>query len=160
MVSLARDMSVRQPSEGVSSHLDALYEKYDGFDVDQTTVGVDPAEFEAVAGGGDVVEVRVHVEGSEGLLAVPGDDEWARPGGVVEGDRPLAATAEELVGQQTGVDCSVETLRSVSLVCLQCEETGEQAWALQALFAATAGTETPAAGAAWRDQLPSYSTAF
>lgn len=153
-------MSVRQPSEDVSTYLDSLYEEHDGFDVNQTTVGVAPDEFAAVAERGDVAEVRVQVEGAEGLLAVPGDDEWTRPGGVVEGDRPLAATAEELVRRQTGVDCTVESLQSVSLVCLQCEESGDQVWELQALFTAAAESGAPSADAAWRDQLPNYSTAF
>lgn len=153
-------MSVRQPSEGVSSYLDSLYAKYDGFDVTQTTVTVDPEEFAAVAERGDVAEVRVQVEGAEGLLAVPGDDEWAMPGGEVAGDRPLAATAEELVRRQTGVDCAVDDLRKVTLLCLQCEATGDQVWELVALFEATARAGTPTAGAAWREQLPGSSAAF
>ncbi|QLD88493.1 hypothetical protein HWV07_05370 [Natronomonas salina] len=153
-------MTARQPSEGVSSYLDSLYDAYDGFDVTQTTVSVDPEEFEAVAERGDVAEVRVQVEGAEGLLAVPGDDEWARPGGLVTGDRPLDATAEELVRRQTGVDCTVEDLRKVTLLCLQCEATGDQVWELVALFEATALAGTPTAEAAWRDRLPGSSAAF
>ena len=153
-------MSVRQPSGEVSAYLDSLYEEYEGFDVAQTTVGVDPEEFAAVAERGDVAEVRVRVEGADGLLAVPGDDEWSRPGGVVDDGRPLATAAEDLVRRQTGVDCTVEELRRVSLVCLQCEATGDQVWELRALFGAEAGSGTPAAEAAWRDQLPDPSAAF
>lgn len=147
-------MSIRQPSGEVSSSLEALYEEYEGFDVSQTTVGVDPEEFAVVAERGDVAEVRVRVEGTEGLLAVAGDDDWTRPGGVVDGDRPLAVAAEELVRRQTGVTCSVEELRSVSLVCLQCEASGDQVWELRTLFGAEAGAGTPTEGAAWREELP------
>jgi ADP-ribose pyrophosphatase YjhB (NUDIX family) len=147
-------MSVRQPSGEVSAYLESLYEEFEGFDVAQTTVGVDPEDFATVAERGDVAEVRVSVEGNDGLLAVPGDDEWARPGGVVAGGLALAAPPEDIVRRQTGVDCAVEELRRVSLVCLQCEATGDQVWELRALFGAEAGAGTPAADAAWREELP------
>ncbi|MFW5964522.1 MAG: hypothetical protein ACOCQM_06620, partial [Natronomonas sp.] len=105
---------------GVSAYLDALYERYEGFDVQQTTVSVDSEEFESVEGRGDIAEVRVRVEGADGVLAVSGDDEWVTPGGVVE-EGSLPAAARELVERQTGVDCRIEALDRVSLVCLQCD---------------------------------------
>ena len=157
-------VSSREPYGGVSEQLQALYEANEGFDVIQTTVSVGPEEFAAGAERGDVAEVRIEVEGGDGLLAVPGDGEWTRPGGVVEGGRPLPVAAEELVRRQTGVDCTVEELHSVSLVCLQCEESGEQVWELVALFGAAvesgSGSEAPAAEAVWCEGLSGSSRAF
>jgi hypothetical protein len=66
-------MTDRQPPGEAAGLLDALYEEYDDFYVTQTTVSVDAEEIAAV--DGDDVEVRVRIEGSDGLLAVPGDDE-------------------------------------------------------------------------------------
>jgi len=165
-------MSTREPTEAVSSHLDALYEAFDGFDVTQTTVSVDAEEFAAFEGCG-VTEVRVQVEGSEGVLAVPDGGEWAPPGGVVEGGHSLSAAAERLVRDQTGVDCTVEDLLRVSLVCLQREDEGgrpggdgdrnpDQAWELHALFSGSVRTDgaEPGSGAAWRESLPEPSAAF
>lgn len=153
-------MSVRQPSETVSAHLDSLYAAFDGFDVTQTTVSVAPEEFAAVEERGDVAEVRARIESEEGLLAVPEDGEWVRPGGVVEGEDPLPEAAERLVGGQTGVDCSLEELRRVSLVSLQCEASGDQVWELKALFAGTAESGTLDDGAVWRESLPDLPSAF
>lgn len=147
-------MSDRGPSGAAAARLESLYDAYEGFDVTQTTVSVAPEDFDAVRDRGDVAEVRVHVESGDGLLAVPGDDAWTRPGGVVDGERPLGAAAEALVRRQTGVECSIEELRRVSLDCLQCEATGDQVWELVALFGATAESGTPTAGAAWREGLP------
>lgn len=153
-------MSDPEPTGAVSARLEALYDAYEGFDVTQTTAGVGPEEFDDVAERGDVAEVRVHVESGDGLLAVPVDVEWTRPGGVVDGERSLEAAAEGLVRRQTGVDCSIEELLRVSLVCLQCEASGEGVWELVALFGAAAESGDPAAGAAWRDGLPESSRAI
>lgn len=154
-------MTDRQPSGEATALLETLYEEYEGFDVTQTTVSVDPEEFDAIDAG-DVVEVRVRIEGSDGLLAVPADGEWERPGGVVpvDGERSLSSAGEELVRQQTGVDCHIEELCRVSLVCLQSEASGEKRWRVSALFSATVESGTPTAGAAWRESLPESSAAF
>lgn len=153
-------MSVRQPSETVSAHLDSLYAAFDGFDVTQTTVSVGPDEFAAVEERGDTAEVRARIESERGLLAVPDGDEWRRPGGVVDGESPLSEAAERLIEGQTGIDCSLEKLRCVSLVCLQCEERDDQTWELKALFVGTAAAETPSGEAIWRESLPEMSLAL
>ncbi len=160
------DLSMSSPdiSGGVSAYLDALYERYEGFDVQQTTVSVDSEEFDSVDTRSDIAEVRVRVEGADGVLAVSGDDEWVTPGGVVEAGGSLPAAARELVERQTGVDCRIETLERVSLVCLQCDASEREVWQLSALFEASADgdaeTTTPAEGAAWRQSVSESSAAF
>ncbi len=185
-------MTAPQAAVDVPALLDALYDSYDGFDVSQTTVSVGAEEFAAFADRGDVVEVRVRVEGSEGLLGVPGDGrvpaggddgsrevatdgadgdgplpraerwqdggndtdgDWRTPGGIVDGRNSLASAAEVLVHDQTGVDCRVEDLLRVSLVSVQCEETGDEVWELTALFAGRPEMGAPRRGAAWCEQL-------
>ena len=64
-------------SGGASRYLDVLYEEYDRFDVQQTTVGVDPEEIAALEDlpDGTAVRIRVESESGEGVLALPdGDD--------------------------------------------------------------------------------------
>lgn len=153
-------METASPSADISAHLDALYEEFDGFDVNQTTVSVGGEEFDERKERGDIVEVQVRVEGTDGVLAVPAEDEWAKPGGIVDGQTQLSTAAGELVRQQTAVDCQIEELIRVSLVCLQSERSGDQVWRLSALFAADAESGSPAGDAAWREQLPESSRAF
>jgi ADP-ribose pyrophosphatase YjhB (NUDIX family) len=151
-------MTGRQPSKEVAAYLDALYEQYDGFDVTQTTVSVDPEEFDEVATAGDTARVRAHIEGAKGLLAVPDDEGWTVPSAVVE--EPSREAADRIVRDQTGVEPNIETLRSVSLVCLQCEELDEEIWELSAVFEGEVEAGTPTEEAAWRDGLSEESVAF
>lgn len=157
-------MSTRQSSSTVSGHLDRLSEHYDGFDVQQTTVTVGPEEFESAAERGDTAEVRVRIEGSDGVLAVRDGEGWAIPGGVVSAadgaTHSLSAVAPELVRKQTGVECRIDDLLELSLVCLQCDVSGDQVWKLSALFAGTAEFGTPVEGATWRAHEFESSMAF
>jgi ADP-ribose pyrophosphatase YjhB (NUDIX family) len=153
-------MSSSDISDDVSVYLDALYDRYDDFDVQQTTVCVDSEKFEAVADRSGLAEVRVRVEGTDGVLAVGGDDEWVAPGGVVESADSLSAAAVEFVSRQTGVDCRIENLDRVSLVCLQCETSDREVWQLSAVFDALAEAGTPSEGATWRQAVPEPSVAF
>jgi ADP-ribose pyrophosphatase YjhB (NUDIX family) len=139
-------------SEGASEYLDALYEEYDGFDVQQTTVAVNPDEFEAVDSNPEGMAVRVEVEGEEGVLALSDGEEWALPGGVVDGE-PTRERIAAIVARETGVRSTIETLRRVSLVCLQCEVVDGEVWTLSALFSATAAGGTPKEGVVWRDRV-------
>ena len=137
-------------SEGVSGYLDVLYETYDAFDVQQTTVGVNPDEFDALEARQNGAEVRVRVEGEEGVLALPDDDEWTLPGGVIDASLVPNAVAD-LVEQRTGVSVSIDGLDRVSLVCLQCDVVDDSVWTLSALFTASAVGGSPRDGADWRD---------
>ena len=137
-------------SGDVSGHLDVLYETYDAFDVQQTTVGVNPNEFETLEGRPNGSAVRVRVEGEDGVLALPDDDEWTLPGGVVDGDLAPESVAE-LVERQTGVSISVDGLERVSIVCLQCDVVDDEVWTLSALFAASAIGGSPRDGVVWRE---------
>jgi hypothetical protein len=151
-------MSGRHPSDDVAAHLDALYERHDGFDVTQTTVSVDSDEFAEMKDGGDIARVRARIEGPDGLLAVSDDDGWTVPQAIV--DEPSEAVADEIVRDQTGVDPNIRSLRSVSLVCLQCEELGDEIWELSAVFEGDVESGTPSEEATWRDSLPEQSAAF
>lgn len=137
-------------SGDVSGHLDVLYETYEAFDVQQTTVGVNPNEFEALEDRPGGSAVRVRVEGEDGLLALPEGNEWRLPGGVVDGDLLPDAIAE-LVERQTGVSVSIHGLERVSIVCLQCDVVDDEIWTLSALFAASAVDGSPREGVVWRD---------
>lgn len=151
-------MSGRHPSADVAAYLDALYEHHDGFDVTQTTVSVDPAEFSDAQEHGDIARVQARIEGADGLLAVPDDDGWSVPHAVV--DEPSREAAVDIVREQTGVEPAIEALRSVSLVCLQCEELGDEVWELSAVFEGEVESGTPTEEAAWCEGLPEPSAAF
>lgn len=151
-------MSGRHPSDDVAAYLDALYERHDGFDVTQTTVSVDPEEFADAREQGDVARVQVHIEGTNGLLAVPNGGDWTVPEAIVE--EPSLDVAGDIVREQTGIEPNVEALRSVSLVCLQCEELGEEVWELSAVFEGSVESGTPNEGAVWRESLPEQSVSF
>lgn len=139
-------------SGSASEYLDALYEEYDGFDVQQTTVAVNPNEFEAVDSHPEGMTARVKVEGSEGVLAVPDGDEWVLPGGVID-EEPGREQVAAIVAEQTGVRSTIDSLRRVSLVCLQCEVVDGEVWTLSALFSATPERGAPTDGTAWRDRV-------
>lgn len=137
-------------SGGASRYLDVLYEEYDRFDVQQTTVGVDPEEFSALEDlpDGTAVRIRVESESGEGVLALPDGDECSLPGGVLDAD-PVPEAVAGLVERRTGVRCTIDGLDRVSIVCLRCETLEEEIWTLSALFAATATEGTPSRGAVW-----------
>lgn len=137
-------------SEGVSRHLDALYDEYDTFDVQQTTVGVNPEEFAAIEDRPDGASVRVRIEGNDGVLALPDGNEWAFPGGVVDTDL-VPKTVVALVERRTGVRCVIDGLDRISIACLQCDVVDDEVWTLSALFDGTAVGGSPRDGAVWRD---------
>lgn len=137
--------------ESPSKYLDALYEEYDGFDVQQTTVSVDREEFEVVAKRPDGIAVRARVKSEEGVLALPDGDGWVLPGGIVDIDPGREAIAES-VERWTGVRAEVEGLQRVSLTCLQREAEGVELWTASAVFSATATGGTPRDGVVWCDQ--------
>lgn len=151
-------MSGRHPSDDVAAYLDALYERHDGFDVNQTTVSVDPDEFSEAKANGDIARVQARIEGADGLLAISDDDGWTVPNAVVE--EPSREAADEIVRKQTGVEPNIEALQSVRLVCLQCEELGDEVWELSAVFEGEVESGTPAEGVTWCDTLPEQSPAF
>lgn len=138
-------------SEGASRYLDALYEEYDGFDVQQTTLSVTHGEFDAIEAAPDGAELRVQVEGTGGVLSVPDGEGWALPGDVINDD-PNPETVSSLVERQTGVRCEIDGLNRVSLVCLQCDAVDRELWALSALFSGTAIGGSVENGASWREQ--------
>lgn len=137
-------------SEGVSRYLDALYEEYEAFDVQQTTVGVNPDEFAALEDRPDGASVRVRVEGNDGVLALPDGNEWTLPSGVIDADL-VPKTVAALVERRTGVRCEIDGLDGVSIVCLQCDVVDDEVWTLSALFAARAVGGSPRDGIVWRD---------
>ena len=163
-------MNAHRSSEAISAYLDRLYDAYDGFDVQQTTVTLSPGEFTSVATRGDSARVRMRVEGVDGVLAVKSDEGWSPPGGTVDTlsddwltvdpTVSLEAAAPELVRRQTGVDCRVDDLLRLSLVCLQCEESNDQVWEISALFSGEPEEGTPTDNAAWREQPTDLSLAF
>ncbi|MFO7926742.1 hypothetical protein [Natronomonas sp.] len=138
-------------SGGASEYLDALYEWYDGFDVQQTTVGVDPDEFAVIGDRPEGVAVRVKIEGDGGVVAVPDGDDWTLPGGIVATE-PTHGTIAAVAERWTGIECEIDGLDCVSLVCLQCESANETLWTISAQFSATAIGGTPKNGAVWRDR--------
>lgn len=149
-------------SEGPSRYLDVLYDEYDRFDVQQTTIGINPDEFAALEARPDGASIRIRVEGDAGVLALPDGDGWSLPGGVLETD-PVPETVATLVRQRTGVQCEIDGLERVSIVCLQCEVIDDDIWTLSALFGATAVDGAPRDGAVWReppiDSTPTQSLA-
>jgi len=138
-------------SEGVDAYLDALYGAFDGFDVQQTTVAVNPEEFETVEAYPEGIGVRAVVDGEEGVLAVRNDGEWSLPSGVVDRD-PTGGTVAALVESRTGLRCEIDSLRRVSIVSLQCEVVDGTVWTLSALFSGTALGGHLREDADWRDR--------
>jgi hypothetical protein len=133
-----------------SGYLDVLYDEYHRFDVQQTTVGVNPEEFAALDDHTEGISVRVRIEGEDGVLARPDGNDWTLPGGVLETD-PVPGAVVDLVERQTGIRCSIDGLERISIVCLQCDVVDEDVWTLSALFAATPIEGTPRRGLVWRD---------
>lgn len=123
-------------SEGASWYLDRLYEEYDLFDVQQTTVAVDPDEFAAIDEQREGIAVRVEITDREGVVTIPDGDEWTLPKGVVTGE-PHRGRIAHLAGRQTGLHCEIDALERISLACLQCETLEDEVWTLSALFSAT-----------------------
>jgi hypothetical protein len=138
-------------SEGASRYLDALYETYDSFDVQQTTVAASPVEFERVADNPEGIAVRVAVESEAGTLALPDGDDWELPRGVIDED-PTRSRIADLVARQSGVRCEIDSLERVSLVCLQSDVDDSEVWTLSARFSATKTGGTPVDDAVWRTE--------
>lgn len=138
-------------SGSASAYLDVLYEKYDSFDVQQTTVGVDREEYEIVEKRPDGVAVRARVGSDDGIIAFPDGDDWVLPGGVLNGD-PTPEAVARLIERRTGIRCSIDGLDLVSLACLQCDSTSGELWTVSTVFSATATGGSPRNGAVWRDR--------
>ncbi|MDR9381662.1 MAG: hypothetical protein RI560_08345 [Natronomonas sp.] len=125
--------------------------EYEDFDVQQTTLGVDSDEFAVIEDRPEGVAGRVRIEGDDGVLAIPDGDGWALPGGVVTAD-PTRETVATFAEEWTGVECAIDGLECVSLVCLQCDPSAEELWAVSAEFSATATGESPENGVVWCDR--------
>ena len=139
-------------SEGASAYLDSLYEEYDHFDVQQTTVGVSPDELSSIDEYPEGIAVRIEITDEDGVLMVPDGAEWELPGGVIKTD-PDRGLLANLVARQTGICCEIESLDRVSLVCLQCDGLDSEVWTLSALFSATQTGGTPSNDAKWQDTV-------
>ncbi len=137
-------------SAGVSEYLDVLYDAYDAFDVQQTTVGVNPDEFAALEARPEGVAIRVRVKGTDGVLALSDGNERILPGVVVDA-APVPETVADLVERRTGVRCEIDNLDRVSTVCLQCDVVDDEVWTLTAQFTATAVGGSPRDGVVWHD---------
>lgn len=129
--------------ERVTERLDALQREYEGFDVQQTTVTARPEEHERAAAG-PAVDVRVRVRNDDGEVLVVDD---SLPERQVGEDTSPAVAAQEAVREATGVDCVIEGLERVAIVCVR-DEAGERdpVYRLTAQFAATALGGDPACG--------------
>lgn len=138
-------------SQGANGYLDALYEEYERFDVQQTTVEVDPDEFAVIEQRPECVAVRVRIENDGNVIAVPDGEGWTFPGGVID-DGIDPATIASSVEQWTGLEVQIEGVERVSLVCLQCRSTEEELWTVSAVFSARATGGSPRNGAVWRSQ--------
>ena len=147
-------------SEWLSSHLDHLYDVYEGFSFQQTTVSVNPEEFGAFEERGDIAEVRVRVRGPRGVVAVPSDEEWVDPGGTVDSTRSLTAVAAEYTERQAGIECTIEDVQEVQLVCLKDRTTDEEIHELSVLFEGEYVDGTLASTAAWLETPPEQSIVF
>ncbi len=146
-------------SEGVSRYLDTLYEEYEGFDVQQTTVGVNPEEFAALEARPNGAAIRVRIEGESGVLVLPDGGEWELPSGVFEDD-PVRDAVADLAERRTGVRCEIDGLDRVSIVCLGCEVVDDEIWTLSMLFDATHLAGTPREGFVWREAPPELTPAL
>ncbi|WP_181691908.1 hypothetical protein [Natronomonas sp. LN261] len=138
-------------SEGASRYLDTLYEEYERFDVQQTTVGVSCEEFDAIAERPDGIAVRARIRGEDGFLMRPDGNDWTLPGGILDAD-PDRETVAERLERWTGLRCRIEGLDRVSLVGLQCEAATEELWTISAVFSTTATGGSPRGHAAWRNR--------
>ena len=149
-----------QPDGRLSERLEAIYETYDDFDFQQTTVSVGDEEFDDVLERGDVTAVRVRVRGPEGILAVSTDGGLDVPGGVVPDDRSLSAFATDVVRERTGVDCRIDGVDRIDLAGLTHEETGETVYELSVRFVAEYESGSPTTDAEWQEALPERPLAF
>mgnify|MGYP006876392479 CR=1 FL=1 len=139
-------------SEGAAAYLNSLYETYDRFDVQQTTVGVSPDEFSTIDERSEGIAVRVEVTNEKGVLMIPDGNNWRLPGAVIETE-PDRSRLVNLVARQAGISCTVDSLDRVSLVCLQCDALDSEVWTLSALFSATWTGGTRSNDAEWHDEI-------
>ena len=139
-------------SEGASAYLDSLYEEYDHFDVQQTTVAVNPDEFSTIDNHPEGIAVRIEIADEDGTLVIPNGNEWALPGGVIKTD-PDRGLLANLVARQAGISCEIDSLDRVSLVCLQCDTLEDEVWTLSALFSATQTGGTLSNDAEWHGMV-------
>lgn len=135
----------------VTARLAQLRSAYDGFDVQQTTVSVDPDKFErARSGTSGAVLAELDIENAAGeQLFVREDAEWTRPSVAVTTGQPLAETVTEKVSGRTGVTPSIVGLDRAAIVCVDCAASDASAYQLQLQFTAT-GKGDPTPPAAWR----------
>ena len=136
----------------VTARLAQLRGVYEGFDIQQTTLGVGPEEFERVCGeGNSAVRAEVTVTDPRGRhLLVETADGWSLPGTDVSAGEPITETLREAVARQTGLEPVIETVEAAAIVAIDCEATGESTYQLQVRFAATPGEGTLDEAAAWR----------
>lgn len=142
--------------EDVADRLEELEEEYGQFDVRQTTVSVGADEHASAAEAPGVVDVRVRVHNDDGEVLVVDDD---LPWSPVGEETSLPVAAQEAVHEDAGVDCVVEGLERVTIVCVRGEDDADPVYRLTAEFEATAPGGEPDAAATWRADY-SRSVAF
>jgi ADP-ribose pyrophosphatase YjhB (NUDIX family) len=136
----------------VTARLAQLRRTYDGFDVRQTTVSVDPDEFErarAATSGATLAELTVENAAGERLLVREGDD-WVRPSVTVSAGQPMVETVTSEVERRTGVRPAIVGLDRAAIVCVDCAAADAAAYQLQLQFEAVPEAGTATAPAAWR----------
>ncbi|MFB6117066.1 hypothetical protein [Halosegnis sp.] len=149
-------MTLGASRERVTARLAQLRGIYDGFDVRQTTLSVDPAEFDRVCGDGNspvFAEVSVTDGGGRHLL-VDTDEGWRRPWATVGIDESIDETVRERVAERTGVTVEIQRLETAAIVSVDCEPTDASTYQLQLQFVGTPAGGRPIEKAAWRAQPP------
>lgn len=145
--------------ERVTARLAQLRGVYDGFDIQQTTLSVDPEEFQRVCGeGNSTMYATVTVTDSEGRqLLIETPEGWRRPGTTLNVGDPIDQTVHDAVVEQTGIETRIEALSEAAIVAIDCVESDDATYQLRVEFTASPEGGDITESATWHADPPALS---
>ncbi len=149
--------AVEQSSGAVESYLSALEESYDSFSINQRTVTVSPEQYDREHERSGAIEVYTKVENeNDEVLYIEANGAVQLPSTRIGIQDSLEPTAKSTVSEQTGVNCAITDLDTVTILGLRNEQAddAEALYRLAVLFEAQPTDGTPATDALWQPYDP------
>ncbi|MHB9288337.1 hypothetical protein ACKVMT_15010 [Halobacteriales archaeon Cl-PHB] len=149
----------------VEDLLTELERSYDAFPVNQTTLALPAARYDAARDryAEGFVDTYVEVANDEGeILHVVEDDGLSLPGAVADPEQALERDVKREVAERTGVECTIDGVSSVTIAGLSNADsaTADTLYHLLVVFDANHEEGDPEGDAEWQADATDVSAAY